>query len=207
MIENPYDRRRDMAPSDFTATHNWFAQTVWDLPVGRHRTLLRGIPGIVNAAIGDWSITGVVGFHSGLPYSVTFSGSDPSGTGTFSGRADLNSGCNPQLPNPTNGRYFDVSCFAIPPTGVGRFGTSPRNLLRGPSNWANDLSLAKPFYITERVDLRFMAQFVNILNHPNFGNPQANITAPNAGQIFANTTNAHNLYDMRQIFFHVKLEF
>ncbi len=47
-----------------------------------------------------------------------------------------------------------------------------RNAYRGPfqQNW--DFSAIKNFRITERQNLRFTADFFNIWNHPNFGNPQ-----------------------------------
>lgn len=52
------------------------------------------------------------------------------------------------------------------------FGNLQRNIYRGPfqQNW--DFSAIKNFHITERQNLRFTADFFNIWNHPNFGNPQ-----------------------------------
>jgi hypothetical protein len=52
-----------------------------------------------------------------------------------------------------------------------KFGTLGRNALRGPDFAWSDLYLTKWFPITERVKLRFDAQFFNVFNHPNFGLP------------------------------------
>jgi hypothetical protein len=49
-----------------------------------------------------------------------------------------------------------------------------RNFFRGPSAWNQDLSVFKNFTITERVKLRFTADFFNAFNHGNDGNPAAN---------------------------------
>jgi hypothetical protein len=51
------------------------------------------------------------------------------------------------------------------------FGNLGRNIYRGPfqQNW--DFSLLKEFRLSERQSLRFTADFFNIWNHANFGNP------------------------------------
>jgi hypothetical protein len=72
--------------------------------------------------------------------------------------------CNPNDTNPT-----DPTNSNFCTTG---FGDLQRNAYRGPfqQNW--DFSAIKNFHITERQNLRFAADFFNIWNHPNFGNPQ-----------------------------------
>jgi hypothetical protein len=42
-----------------------------------------------------------------------------------------------------------------------------RNFFRGPGLWNQDLSVFKNFDLTERVKLRFSADFFNAFNHPN----------------------------------------
>ena len=60
----------------------------------------------------------------------------------------------------------------IPPA-LGTFGTMGRNLFRGPRFYNWDFSLVKDTRLTERVRLQFRAEFFNILNHPQFANPEA----------------------------------
>jgi hypothetical protein len=38
--------------------------------------------------------------------------------------------------------------------------------------------LQRQFSVTERVALRFRAEFFNIFNHPNFGSPNNDLTSP-----------------------------
>jgi hypothetical protein len=67
------------------------------------------------------------------------------------------------------GKIFNSAAFAKAPTGQqGNFG---RNVLRGFGAWQVDLALQRQFQVTEKAGLRFRAEFFNIFNHPNFGNP------------------------------------
>ena len=52
-----------------------------------------------------------------------------------------------------------------------QFGTLGRNALRGPDFTWSDFYLTKSFPLTERMTLRFDAQFFNVFNHPNLALP------------------------------------
>jgi hypothetical protein len=67
-------------------------------------------------------------------------------------------------PNPT----FD----GTPGQGLGNAG---RNSLRAPGFFQWDFSLMKNFPVREKVTVQFRADIFNILNHPNFGNPDVGI--------------------------------
>ena len=56
------------------------------------------------------------------------------------------------------------------------FSNGPRNLLRGPFQTSFNLGIFKNFKITERISLRFDAQFFNLFNHPSFDAPNNNLT-------------------------------
>jgi hypothetical protein len=74
------------------------------------------------------------------------------------------------------GKIFNSAAFSAPPAGQqGDFG---RNVLRGFGATQFDIALQRQFHITENVGLRFRAEFFNIFNHPNFGNPINNLTSP-----------------------------
>jgi hypothetical protein len=38
--------------------------------------------------------------------------------------------------------------------------------------------LQRQFHLSEKFGLRFRSEFFNIFNHPNFGNPNSNLTGP-----------------------------
>src|ERR1019366_5516560 len=56
-------------------------------------------------------------------------------------------------------------------TQICQFGNLGRNALRGPNFFWSDFYITKWFPLTERVKLRFDAQFFNVFNHPNFALP------------------------------------
>ena len=70
--------------------------------------------------------------------------------------------------------YFDPNAFAAV-TAV-RFGTSGRNLLRGPGVFNLDASLFRTFRLTERFKLEFRAECFGVTNTPQFGTPGATVS-------------------------------
>ncbi len=53
-----------------------------------------------------------------------------------------------------------------------RQGNVPRNSLRGFGAFQWDLALHRLFTIRESLKLQFRAEVFNVLNHPNFGQPE-----------------------------------
>ena len=62
--------------------------------------------------------------------------------------------------------------FSRPPGTCGNLG---RGVFNGPGLADLDLSLFKNTAVTERVNLQFRAEFFNVLNHANFGTPNATV--------------------------------
>jgi hypothetical protein len=57
----------------------------------------------------------------------------------------------------------------------GEVGTLGLNTIKGPRNLSFDMNMIKRFRIHETREFEFRVDVVNILNHPNFGNPTTNI--------------------------------
>ncbi|HKV63301.1 MAG TPA: TonB-dependent receptor [Candidatus Acidoferrum sp.] len=70
----------------------------------------------------------------------------------------------------TNFCYMVGSSLLIP-NGVGQFGTMGRNIFRDTGFHNVDLSISKSFKFGERIKAQFRVETFNILNHPNFANP------------------------------------
>ncbi len=68
-------------------------------------------------------------------------------------------------------------------TGYTSFSSQTRNQYRGPHYFNMDMALFKTFNIREKLTLGIGAQAFNVLNHPNFGLPDAGLGDATFGQI------------------------
>ncbi len=78
-------------------------------------------------------------------------------------------------------KFFNTSLLG--PNVTGTFGNSGKNILRGPRFFDTDLGLIKDTSITERVKVQFRAEFFNVFNNVNFGNPGTTFGTPGFGKI------------------------
>ena len=188
------DPRQNKARGDFDRPHRLVVSYAYDLPIGRGQYLFSNVDGILEKIVGGWSISGIVTYQSGLPFSVTDStsggvfgtGGNALGTATFL--------CNGAESAYTQGgtsaivaNYLNPACFrtALPaPNSAGSgntgYGDTPRNAFRGPSQQNWDFSLLKRFNITERQNLQIRMDVFNLFNHPVFRIPSAS-TSVNVG--------------------------
>ena len=98
-------------------------------------------------------------------------------TGVNAGKPVLNPlAFQPQLLQP--GQYGVPACDASGKcdTGESIFGTSGRNLFRGPFGVRFDMTLGKSFQLTERMKLRLNFNAYNVFNHPDFDTPNNNVS-------------------------------
>ena len=113
----------------------------------------------------NWSANGIFFARSALPTDVL----DPS---NLLLRPDVVPGQPLYLYGSqyAGGKSYNYAAFAHPSTqGVeGNFG---RNVLRGFGAWQVDFAMHRKFDLSERASLEFRAEAFNILNHPNFANP------------------------------------
>lgn len=168
---NPFDPNFNYGLSDFNTPHNFSLWGLWDLP---H---LASSPGWLRAPLGGWEMTGIWSWRSGTPFNVV-AGQDRSLSGTGLDRADLVG--NPSLgggrsTNSIISQYFNTSSFVL--NAPGTFGTSPRNLLYGPSFFNVDWSLQKSFAVTERSRFQLRGDFFNLFNNVHFNAPGANLSS------------------------------
>jgi hypothetical protein len=173
----------DKGMAGFNIPQRLVTATVWELPVGKGRRLLRGISPIGNGFVGGWTINAITTFSTGNPFTVNA----PNNTAAVLTNFRANRLCNgrAELDNRslrTNSLYWiDSSCFAIPSPGF--FGNSGANIITGPglNNW--DLGIEKNFQFRETWRLEFRAEFFNAWNHAQFENPDNTVGDANFGQI------------------------
>ena len=169
--------------SDFDRRQRFVLSGVYNLP-----KLYRGSSGPAHDIANGWTLSAIVTIQSGTPFSVL-----TSSTAFVNARADWNPAepnCAPAGSDGVESRlnaYFDVSCFA-PATAPGDFGTTGRNILRGPAQSDVDLSAVKSLALGERTRFEFRTEFFNALNRPSFANPVNSLSSANVAQIVATST-------------------
>lgn len=215
-----YNQDRDLAYglNDNHRRHVFSVHGVWEVPLGRGRTLLGDVPPAVDAIVGGWQVNGVYRWQSGLPFTPSYRDCN----------ADRDTGwCRPDLvgdwkpekqtaeawfattPLAADGRVTPLTANGMtlgpwrrPERGT--FGNVQRNALSGPSFSQLDMSFFKT--LVERGTMRatFRAEAFNLLNTVNLANPNTCVDCPGtAGRI----TNIFQLAVMRQWQFGVRFEF
>ena len=188
-IQNPRNIRADYGLSNFNYTHRLTDSMMYELPFGHGRKFLANAGTFADEALGGWEATSILTLQSGPPFS-TFLSNPTANTGTFT---RPNRVCNGNLPASKQSihEWFDVSCFVNPPQYT--FGNTGRNILIGPGLETWDFGLDKNFAIRERLGMQFRVETFNLLNHPNFGLPNASIGNPGAGTVSSQIINAREI--------------
>lgn len=191
-------RSNDRSISTFDIKHSFNATFVWDIPVGRKRWLLKDAPGIVDAVLGGWTMSGVFRWQGGQPFIPFVTDTNRLNGVNRTVRLDLvpgvplinplydaskcsiGAGCEP---------FLNPSAFMRPVKG--ELGNAPRTLdVRAPMQEYFDLSIQKNFYLfgESRRYLQFRMDLLNAFNHPNFRFVNTGNTPPGFGTLPNETT-------------------
>jgi hypothetical protein len=167
----------DRASGAWDATHVVNGNAVYQLPFGLGKPMLNE-RGIVSAIAGNWEVTTTALARTGFPVNVVLPSSYTAPDGNSgTQRPDLVPGVSLTPPGGrTVAQWINPAAFKIP---AGEFGTAPRNLVRGPGTWQIDLGSGKTIALTERARMEFRAEFYNVFNHPQLGQPQSTFNPSN----------------------------
>ncbi len=150
----------------------------------------------LNYGLGGWELSGKLFWRGGLPYSVVdgnLNGGVVNGTATVlatpivAGNAPGQLSCGEGAasisgtatkPCLSASAFLDTSALA-----TSGYSAQRRNQYVGPHFFDLDMALFKNFKLGERVQLGIGAQAYNVLNHPNFSNPDNNLGDSTFGQI------------------------
>ena len=185
----------DYASSDFDVRHSFSGAVTFAVPsLGRS--------GALALFTRDWSVNAVVVARTGFPVNPEVAA--PSSLGATYIRPDLVPGqpfylygaqCAQAFGPVSVGGNGALEAGQVCPGGMGlnpaafdtvtpvaenRQGTLGRNAIPGFGFTQVDLSIGRKFSITERLNVQFRADAFNVLNHPNFTNPGAVLSSPNA---------------------------
>ncbi|MGH9838867.1 MAG: hypothetical protein ACREEM_08795, partial [Blastocatellia bacterium] len=183
--ENALDLRREIGVNTDVPAHRVAGSVIYELPFGKSKPFLAGQGRIADALAGGWQLSMVYLYTSGQFLTPLWTGPDPTGTAFTTSRTPANVTIRPnQLRDPnlpsdqrSLDRWFDPTAFA--PPSPGSFGTAARGVIVGPGSNVWHAGLYKSFNFTERARLRLEMTATNVFNHPNYGNPNVNISNAN----------------------------
>jgi Carboxypeptidase regulatory-like domain len=131
--------------------------------------------GFVGKLLGGWQLSGITNIQTGLPFTPTYSGFDPSGIGFLN--ASSPAGGRPFVfGDPNNGgagtqqQFFNISAFqnSTPTLAANVPGNAGRGIINGPGTVRFDVTLAKNIRFGENLRLQLRAEAFNVFNHTNF---------------------------------------
>lgn len=188
VVQDSYNLRGDRGLSDYDARHRFVISGLYELPWKGNR-LVEGwqLGTIVQLQTGN-----PINILAGNPLAIAGTGIGAgAGIATFTGlatvRPDLigdpqiigtpnqwfaNTVCDPRAPaGCPSGSVFALPVALAGTTNVFHFGNLGRNVLIGPGFQNVDFSITKNTKLTESVRFQFRAEFFDIFNHANFGQP------------------------------------
>jgi hypothetical protein len=205
MILDRNDLHRDWGPSAYNIPNQASISGTYELPFGKGRAWANNFGGFGNRLVSGWQFNTIVTLLSGFPFTPQI-GSNRSGDGDTRNpdRPSLNPAFSGPVVLGNPNQWFNPNAFKLPTDGT--YGNLGRGVFSGPGLADVDASLFKSTAITERTNLQFRAEFFNVLNHANFGTPNATVfssgaISPSAGLITSTATTS------RQIQFGLKLIF
>jgi hypothetical protein len=179
--------------TSFDRTHRFILSLDW---------MLRGpTVGVKRSAFGDWALAVIATVQSGNALTIANTNSTNI-YGISEDRAQLSGTCSKgQLVKGgsiesklTN--YFNTTCFTDSPVigadGIGTaFGNSSTGVVEGPGQANLDVAISKSLVSSRRenLNLQIRAEFYNLLNHPQFANPDTNFKSPTFGVISSTSVN------------------
>jgi hypothetical protein len=180
-IQSPYDLKLDEGRSVIDVPIILSVAGVYELPFGKGKDHLAS--GVASRILGNYEISTIFLKRSGSTVNPTFTSN---ATGGIVSRPNVIG--NPNGGPKTRLSYFNLAALSLParpsgPTGPYENGDAGRNSLRGPGFVDMDFTLARNFALPKSSILQFRADTFNVFNHPNFDNPDGNISDADFGEL------------------------
>jgi len=187
--------RQRWGRASFNRTHRFVFSGTWSLPSPP--------TGLRRSVLGGWTVAALATIQSGSALTIADTNIN-NVFGIIEDRAQLSGACSKNqlvksgsVHSKLDG-YFSTDCFTTPPVvgsdGIGTaFGNSATGIVDGPGQANLDLAFSKTVALRgsqEKASLQFRAEFFNMLNHPQFANPDTNFTSPTFGVISSAAVNA-----------------
>jgi hypothetical protein len=186
-------RSLNYSNADYDVRHNVTGDFIWEVPVKFKNRWM-------SAAFGGWSVGSKLSAHTGTPFSVVNFGIQglPNYGGFMGFGGVLADVVDPHISTTCGRSAIDVRCFTasqfVPYDSQANLGNLPRNSFRGPGYFNIDSSIYKTVRIGEQKRFMFGASAYNLLNHPNFLDPNNIISGHRLGLIYSTAPNPSGPY-------------
>jgi hypothetical protein len=176
-VINSWSPNQLRSVSDFDTTHQFNANWIYELPVGKGKTFGNTWHGVANAIAGGWSLSGLARWTSGFPFTI-YAGDGWATNWELQGTSFLTGN-----PGAVGGVYRDPvtgdpNMFRMAITDQSKLhdqfrSTYPgeagqRNHLRGPGYFGVDLGLGKTWTFKETQSAEFRWEVFNATNSVRF---------------------------------------
>jgi hypothetical protein len=187
-IENAFDLERESGKDQATPAHRFTSALMYELPFGENRRWLNQLPKALDLVVADWQVSMVGYLQTGLFLTPTIQVADPTGTRFTSSATRPLVTLRPDqlrdaaLADPSINLWFDPTAFGAP--GAGQFGSATRGAIEGPGLNVWHLGLHKLIRVSDRTNaplFRIELTSTNVFNHPQWANPNVNVTPTNVG--------------------------
>lgn len=181
---DPYNLRFNYGNADYDSRHVLNGNYLIDIPHWRGPRL----------AVDGWTLSGTFFYNSGYPFTLVDGAATPVADGEYypdntipaaiaPGSVSNRCGMTKSNPGAVCGAFSSAfSAGSIAPATS--FGTQERNQFLGPHYFDTDFGVVKSFPLGfENANFKIGAQLFNILNHPNFGQPNGDASAAGFGTI------------------------
>lgn len=194
---NNYDLAAEKSVDAGDTPNSLVASYIYDLPIGRGKSVGSGMSRKADAVVGGWEWSGIVTAKSGIP--LGFSGNDiPSFGGNP--RPDITGDVN-KLSHRSIHEWFNTAAFAYAPYGT--FGTAPRfsSGVRAPDYIDYDTAIMKNWSLGGERRIQFRFEMYNAFNHPQFYAPDTNYNGcdPNSSPCASSFGQISATFPSRQI--------
>jgi hypothetical protein len=171
-IINAWNPNAQKGPSSFDARSQLNANWVWEMPFGRGRRFASNANRALDALVGDWQLTGLFRWTSGLPVTVD------NGFSAFPTNFEMEGNAN-QVASVKTGSYIVngvPNLFSNPQAALNSFAyayagqSGQRNEIRGPGFFGINMGLSKSWKMpwNEKHSLQFRWETFNVTNTTRF---------------------------------------
>ncbi len=173
--------RTSYASASWDIRHSMTTAFTYELPFGRGKHFGGGMNRAADAFLGGWQANGLLTMRTGDAYTLSgtschgvWSKCMPDYVAGFSG-----SGNRAPSGGRTPNQWFDTSIYTVAfsnqAAGIATGGNVGLQTLTGPPTETLDFSLFKGFRLTERFNVQFRAEAINLTNFVVFNNPDASL--------------------------------